>query len=133
MKDQRLLHPELAWTVAAAGHGDLIGLADAGLPIPLHTSRIDLAFAPGKPALLDVLDAVLSELVIEAYVVAEESVAAAPWLLEALAARLPQAQVVQVTHEDLKAATEGARAVVRTGEFRPYANVLLRSGVRFPG
>jgi len=133
VKDQRLLHPELARTVAAAGHGDLIGLADAGLPIPLLTARIDLAFSPGKPALLDVLDAVLSELVVEAYVLAEESAAAAPWLVEALAARLPDAQVEWRTHEALKAATHEARAVVRTGEFRPFANVLLRSGVRFPG
>lgn len=132
MKDHGVLHPELARTLASAGHGDLVGLADAGLPIPAHTPRIDLAFAPGKPQLLDVLDAVLTELYVEAYVVADESFEQAAWLLDALADRLPSAEVVRMSHEDLKAATSSARAIVRTGEVRPYANVLLRSGVRFP-
>ena len=131
MKDHGVLHPELARTLASAGHGDLIGLADAGLPIPAHTPRIDLAFAPGMPRLLDVLDAVLDELYVEAYVVADESLEQAPWLLDALADRLPVAEVVRMPHEELKAATSGARTVVRSGEMRPYANVLLRSGVRF--
>jgi len=132
VKDTGVLHPSLAGTLAESGHGDLIGLSDAGLPIPAATLRIDLAFAPGRPALLDVLDAVLTELRVEAYVVAEECVVQAPWLLDALAERLPDAEVVRVSHEELKAATHGARAVVRTGEFRPYANVLLRCGVDFP-
>lgn len=133
MKDGGVLHPELARTLAAAGHGDLIGLADAGLPIPAATPRIDLAFAPGKPPLLEVLDAVLEEFHVEAYVLAHESGEEAAWLIDALAQRLPGVAVEHVSHEELKAATHGARAVVRTGEFRPYANVLLRSGVRFPG
>jgi len=124
-----VLHPLLARTLAASGHGDLIGLSDAGPPIPAATLRIDLAFAPGQPFLLDVLDTVLTELRIEAYVVAEECVVQAPWLFDALIEWLPDAEVVRVSHEELKAATHGARAVVRTGEFRPYANALLRSGV----
>ena len=36
-----------------------------------------------------------------------------------------------VPHEELKAMTREAKLVVRTGEARPYANVLLRCGVPF--
>ena len=36
-----------------------------------------------------------------------------------------------LSHEQFKAATRGARAIVRTGEFSPYANVILRAGVVF--
>lgn len=133
MKDRGVLHPELARTLASVGHGDRVGLADAGLPIPSVTPRIDLGFRPGQPALLDVLDAVLSELRVEAYVIAQESAHAAVWLVEALQLRLPTAVAIWVTHEDLKASTRDARVVVRTGEFRPYANVLLQSGVDFSG
>ena len=39
--------------------------------------------------------------------------------------------VATLPHEAFKAATRGARAVVRTGEFSPYANVILRAGVVF--
>lgn len=133
MKDRGVLHPALTRTLAESGHGDRIALADAGLPIPLATPRIDLAFAPGRPPLLEVLDAVLTELRVEAYVVARESEHEAPWLLEALGNRLPDAEVIVISHEQLKAATNHVRAVVRTGEFRPYANVLLQSGVGFAG
>lgn len=131
MKSRGVLHPALSRALSETGHGDRIALADAGLPIPVATPRIDLAFAPGQPELLSVLDAVLSELRVEAYIVAEESGREAPWLLEALERRLPDAEVIRVTHEALKAATRDVRAVVRTGEFRPYANVLLQSGVDF--
>ena len=65
MKRGGLLNPELARAVASLGHGDLIVLADAGLPTPRAVERIDLAFAPGKPSLLDVLEAVLAEMEVE--------------------------------------------------------------------
>jgi D-ribose pyranase len=39
--------------------------------------------------------------------------------------------VSAVSHEDFKAATRTARAIVRSGEFSPYANVILRAGVVF--
>jgi D-ribose pyranase len=34
-------------------------------------------------------------------------------------------------HEEFKARTRADRLVVRTGEARPYANVILRCGVPF--
>ena len=39
--------------------------------------------------------------------------------------------VSTLSHEDFKALTRGARAIVRSGEFSPYANVILRAGVVF--
>jgi D-ribose pyranase len=36
-----------------------------------------------------------------------------------------------VSHESFKARTSDAKAVVRTGEFTPYANVILIAGVVF--
>jgi D-ribose pyranase len=131
MKERGLLHPELSAIVAAMGHGDLLGIVDAGFPVPLATPRVDLAFASGKPTFEDVLTALVDELVVESYVVAEESRHHAPWLAEVLADRLPHAGVVWMDHETLKARSTQARALVRTGEFRPYANVLLAGGVPF--
>ena len=131
MKARGIIHPRLAAVVAAMGHGDLLGIADAGLPIPLQVERVDLGFAPGKPGFLDVVRAILEELRVEAYVLAEESREACPDYVRALEEALPEAEAVWVDHEQLKRLTAGARALVRTGEFTPYANVLLRSGVDF--
>ncbi len=131
MKGRGVLHPQLSRVLAETGHTDLLGLADSGLPLPATVERVDLGFAPGQPALLEVLDAVLSELRVEGYLLATESREHAPWLVEALAARLPAAGVAWVPHEELKARCRSARALVRTGEVRPFANVLLVSGVDF--
>jgi D-ribose pyranase len=138
MKRGTILNPELARVIASLGHGDLLVVADAGLPVPPGVERIDLAFAPGKPAFLDVLDAVLSEAEIERATVAAElrTVTPAPFRerLEAALLALPKVRargVEAVPHEELKRLTRGARAVVRTGEFTPYANVVLHAGVVF--
>jgi D-ribose pyranase len=133
MKDRGILHPLLSRLVASMGHGDLLGVADAGLPVPPGVERVDLAFAPGRPGFLEVVEAVLGELRVEAYVLAEESKEHCPQIVEALDRMLPDAEVVWVDHEELKRRCGAARGVVRTGEFTPYANVLLRSGVDFSG
>ena len=40
-------------------------------------------------------------------------------------------EVELVSHEELKAMSQKAVAVIRTGEFTPYANIILKSGVVF--
>ncbi len=131
MKDHGILHPRLAEVVASMGHGDLLAIVDAGLPVPVEAERIDLGFAPGKPGFLDVVDTVLGELKVEAYILSTESREACPRYVGALREALPEAEAVWVEHEELKRLSGGARAIVRTGEFTPYANVILRSGVAF--
>ena len=131
MKDRGILHPRLARVVASMGHGDALCIADAGLPIPNGVSRIDLAFAPGRPPFLEVLDAVLSELRVERYALAKESLTGCPDIVDAVRTRLAGAEEISVTHEELKQLTAEATAVVRTGEFTPYANLVLYSGVDF--
>jgi D-ribose pyranase len=138
MKRGSILHPGLARVIASLGHGDALVIADAGLPIPAEVERIDLAFAPGKPPFLEVLEAVLAEMEVERAVVANEiETGAPPAFRQALEGRLLQLPKVarrgleRVPHEELKRLTREARAVVRTGEFTPYANVVLRAGVVF--
>jgi D-ribose pyranase len=129
MKRTGLLHPELAAVVAALGHGQRICVGDAGLPVPPTTRRIQLGFAPGHPPFLDVVEAVLTELVVESAVVASE-LEEGP-LQDGLVARLGKVPVDAVPHEQFKARLDECVAVVCTGEFTPYANVMLTAGVAF--
>src|SRR2546427_5954301 len=78
MKRGTLLHPELSRVIARLGHGDALVIADAGLPIPAGVERIDLAFAPGKPAFMDVLEAVLAVVEVERAVLAQEGKSGSP-------------------------------------------------------
>src|SRR3989442_5236867 len=88
MKRGTLLHPELSRVIASLGHGDSLVIADAGLPIPAAVERIDLAFAPGKPAFMDVLEAVLAEMEGERAILAQEVKSASPVFHERLQGKL---------------------------------------------
>ena len=131
MKRTTLLHAELSDVVARLGHGDLLVIGDAGLPIPDGPRRIDLAVSANVPRFQDVLAAVLSEMQVESAVFADELEAANPLVHAELLRQLGFTPVARLSHEHFKAATREARAIVRTGEFSPYANVILRAGVVF--
>lgn len=131
MKKQGILHPELSRIVASLGHTDTIVIADAGLPIPDGPVRIDLALIEGVPSFLSVLRAVLDDMVVEGATLAAEIAEVSPELWDAVVETLGELPLNTVPHSEFKTLTQGARAVVRTGEFTPYANVLLRAGVVF--
>jgi D-ribose pyranase len=133
MKRTTLLHAELSRVIASLGHGDTLVIGDAGLPIPAGPQRIDLAVMRGVPGMANVLAAVLSEMQVEGVVLASEAVpngASLPgWYPQTLAAQGIAPQTV--SHEEFKLRCASARAVVRTGECTPYANILLVAGVAF--
>ncbi|MET9758142.1 D-ribose pyranase [Streptomyces sp. NPDC006372] len=129
MKRTGILNRHLAGALAELGHGDGVLVCDAGMPIPDGPRVVDLAFRAGVPAFAEVLDGLLAELVVEGATAAEEVREANPEASELLTARFPGVELV--SHERLKELSAGARLVVRTGEARPYANVLLRCGVFF--
>jgi D-ribose pyranase len=131
VKKTTLLHAELSEAIARLGHGDLLVIADAGLPIPDGPRRIDLAVSANVPRLRDVLAAVLAEMAVEGAVIADELASANAPVHAELLRQLGATPVTTLSHEAFKAATRGARAIVRTGEFSPYANVILRAGVVF--
>lgn len=125
MKKEGILNAELARVVAALGHTDALVIGDAGLPAPPGVAVIDLAVTRGLPSFWPVLDAVLSEMVVERAVVAEE---AGPEVRAGFAQRLTSETV---PHAELKALSARAVCLVRTGEVVPYTNVILWSGTGF--
>ncbi len=131
MRRTGLLHAQLAAVIAAMGHGDTLVIADAGLPIPPGVTCIDLAVSPGVPGVLDLLAAVAGDLVVERFLLADELLARDAMLPIAVRAFFPDASEDHAPHDAFKQRSRGAAAIVRTGEFTPYANVLLVAGVPF--
>ena len=129
MKRTFLLHQGLSAAVAGVGHTDTLALVDAGYSIPRDAHRIDLAVRPHLPRLTDVLEAVLSELWVEMYFVAEEMEAANPGLLTEIERILSGVPGRRIAQSELKARVRDAKAVIRTGEYTPFGNVLLVGGV----
>ncbi|MEA3308908.1 MAG: D-ribose pyranase [Chloroflexota bacterium] len=131
MKKGNLLNAPLTAVIARLGHTDRLVIGDAGLPIPSGVERIDLAVRPGLPHFLDVVRTTLEEMVVEKALIAEELETVSPELHGALVELLGDIEIRTLPHEEFKVETKSARAVVRTGEFTPYANVILYSGVVF--
>ncbi|NMA62368.1 MAG: D-ribose pyranase [Firmicutes bacterium] len=130
MKKQGVLNWEIASLIAQMGHGDTICIGDAGLPIPSGVKRIDLAVTKGIPDFLSVLRVIVDELAVEEVVVAKELTQNQAYL-QKLQELLPIIPITYIDHEEFKARLPQTKAVIRTGEFTPYANVILRSGVVF--
>jgi len=138
MKKTALINAELSYLVASLGHFDEITICDAGLPVPDHTQRIDLALTHGIPKFIDTVSVILGELQITGVILASEFQQVSPELHEALLKLIAQEQkqakeitVSYISHEAFKKRSENSKAVVRTGECTPYANVIFQAGVVF--
>ena len=139
MKKAVLLNSEISYVISKLGHGDSLVIGDSGLPIPDGVKRIDLAVKKGIPSFLDVLDGVLSEQRIEEVVLAKETKQVSPEIYDSIISMLSDIEkqegitirLVEVSHEEFKNLSHDSKAVIRTGEFTPYANILLISGVVF--
>jgi D-ribose pyranase len=131
MRSGGIINAQLSRVLAELRHTDLFVISDSGLPVAAGGPEVvDLAVIYGVPSFETVLRAVVEEIVVEAATAATEVTDENPacWRLvqETLAL-----EVELVSHETFKERTAGARAVIRTGEATPYANVLLRCGVPF--
>jgi len=139
MKKAKLLNAEVSQVIASLGHTDSLAIADAGLPIPATSRRIDLALTQGVPSFLQVFSVVTDEMQVERAVLAEEIKRQNPVLHKTLIGQLKQLEQQQgntitleyVSHQAFKQQTQTTRAVIRSGECSPYANIILFAGVTF--
>lgn len=129
MKKTKMINSELSYVISQMGHTDSLTIGDCGLPIPNETKRIDLALTHNVPTFIQTLDVVLGELCVEEAVIASEIKEKNPEVYKAIKQRVNN--LVEVTHEEFKILTKNSKAVVRTGECSPYANIILKSGVVF--
>jgi L-fucose mutarotase len=135
------IHPLLRGNVLSAidtmGHGDVCLIADANFPadrLSDHVIEIPGVDAP------TVLEAVLTVFPLDLYggpavtLMSSENdtvagpEAAAP-MVAAFGAVVGSAEMVSLAREKFYDAAAVSRFIIRTGELRPYANVMLRKGV----
>ncbi|WP_458718346.1 D-ribose pyranase [Pseudomonas gregormendelii] len=134
MKKTPLLNVALSRLIASLGHGDMVVIGDAGLPVPAGVELIDLALTHGVPDFISTLKVVLSEMQVESHVLAQEILDKQPTALATLdeldaAGELGRRELL--SHDRFKVLSRQARAVVRTGECQPYCNIVLIAGVTF--
>lgn len=133
MKRQGILNSDISRVLSYMGHTDCICVGDCGLPIPDEVERIDLALKFGVPTFMDTLKVVVEDMKIEKIVLAEEIKTQNPTVLSEVEALFAgqNIEVEYVSHTELKTKTKDCKAVIRTGETTPYANIILQSGCIF--
>lgn len=147
MKKSGIYNAELAKAVGKMGHGDIILIGDVGCPFPRHdmTTCIDLAVCEGVPRVADVLKAVLSELVVEGYIVTDETKSVNPAVYKEFKEILDKEDnkgnaLVEtcIPHVQMKdmwlnggLRGEEVKVFVRCGERSPYCYIALQAGVDF--
>lgn len=147
MKRNGILNRELSAMIAQMGHGDMILIGDAGCAFPTHdmTKCLDLAVCHGVPLVRDVLKAVLDELEVESYIVADETKSVSPAAYQEFrrllsgyrskGSQLPEATLPHVEMKKLwlhgPANGQQMQVFVRTGECTAYGYIILVAGVSF--
>ena len=133
MKKAGILNSDISRVLSYMGHTDCVCIGDCGLPIPDEVERIDLALAFGEPTFMRTLEIVAGDMKIEKIVLAEEIKTQNPTVLRQVEELFAgqNVEVEFVSHVELKERTFDCKAVIRTGEITPYANIILQSGCIF--
>lgn len=132
MKKHGFLSAPVAEIIATMGHTDRLIVCDAGFPVPPGVRRIDLAVTGNLPSFPDVLRVLLGDLAVERFILAGETEQVSPARYAEIRDLLPGVPHETVPHSEFKVLAREARAAIRTGDFVPYSNILLVSGVIYP-
>ena len=124
-----ILNSEVSKLLSDLGHTDQIIIADCGLPVPEGVKKIDLALEFGKPSFIEVFNLIKTHMEIEQMTLAEEMMTQNTALYQTLS--VENIEIQTTSHEQFKVQSKTVKAIIRTGEAKPFANVVLTSGVLF--
>jgi D-ribose pyranase len=128
MKKIGIINASISTVIAHLEHSDMLTVADAGLPIPASVERIDLALKPGVPSFLETIEVVLIEMFVEKAYVSEDILTKSPHVYKGIQTLLGDIPIETLPHPDFKRLTGSTKAIIRTAEFTPFANVILVAG-----
>ena len=128
MQEIGFLNSDIADALSRLGHMDELIVCDAGFPIPLGVRTIDIALTINQPTVAETLIEILRYFSVEKIVLAQETQAHSPTQFACLTGLFdPEVAVETLPHSEFKQRSKGVKAIVRTGDFTAYSNILLVS------
>jgi D-ribose pyranase len=127
MRKGMILNSELVGALAALGHGDTFLVCDAGFPIPDGLKCIDLALVEDVPNLMQVIRAILSEMIVEEAVWPEELEEKSPELAAGFTSLFAAQDKLTPQWAKFELMARQAKFCVRTGDTTPFGSILLKS------
>ena len=133
MKKNGILNPYLMQGLTSLGHLDSVLICDAGFPTPKGVNVIDISLVAGIPNFMQVLEAVLNEIIVEEYVVFDFMEKYNKKYYDEVKKIFVKQKAVECSMDDFRVLAEKAKLVIRTGELLPASNIILvsASGVDF--
>ncbi len=128
MKKIGIINAPISSVIAHLEHSDMLTVADAGLPIPSTTQRIDLALKPGIPGFLETLEVVLMEMYVEKAYVSVDILTKSPHIYSGIQKLLGDTPIETLSHLDFKLLSGSTKAIIRSAEYTSFANVILVAG-----
>lgn len=130
-RTNKILNVRLSAAVTGLRWGEVIIIADAGLPVPPGVDTLDLSICQGKPVLEDLLPLMKESLVYDRVIVATEmekvNEKKFSYVKEMFADKFETMGNLDWEEEFLPK----AKLVVLTGETSPYGNVVFVGGLDF--
>jgi D-ribose pyranase len=129
MKEVGIVNRELARLLSEQGHGDLLMVVDAGFAIPKGADVVDISLSENCPMVIDTLKELKKFFSVEKLIFANDTKSVSPTLFNNIRKLFGKSVPVEmVTHPQIKEMGHKVKAVIRTGDFTAYANVILVSG-----
>lgn len=129
MKELGIINRDIAAVIAQQGHGDLLMVADAGFAIPIGVDVIDLSLTINVPMVVEVLTELSKFFSVEKIYMSKETSEISPTHFNKVSGAFGEGVEVKILeHAKLKALSTRVKAVIRTGDFTAYGNVILVSG-----
>lgn len=135
MINHTLVHPEILSALASAGHGSTVLVADANYPfrtvVGPNATVVYLNLRPGLVGAEDVLEALVSAVVVESAAVMVPGEGPEPEIFAGFRRLLPGLVLTELDRQAFYAASrsDDLALLVATGEQRIFSNVLLTLGV----
>lgn len=131
MKRNGIINSEISKVLSYMRHTDLICISDLGLPCPDNIKTIDLSIKLGSPSFIDVLSEIIKDIKIERIILAEEIKNNNKEVYNKILSMFENISIEYVSHNNFKQKTSDCKAIIRTGEATPYANIILQSACIF--
>jgi len=129
MKEVGIINRGLAKVISEQGHGDRLMVVDAGFAIPSDVEVIDISLKENSPVVMEVLEELKKFFSVEKIIMATQTKEINPSLFNSvLKVWQNNIEVEVIEHSELKKLAKDVKAVVRTGDFTAYGNVILVSG-----
>ena len=129
MKEIGILNREISDVISRLGHADEICLCDAGFSIPEGVRDIDISLKDNYPGLIEVLEEILKYFSVEKLIIAKETKIVSSTMFERILKQFKKEINFEIIpHVKFKERAKKVKAIIRTGEFTAYSNIILISG-----